>query len=400
MEQPAALLKPLSTRKGVGFNCVPSLWNVLLDAIELDATVLPAGTLSLLLLGGERLNQPLVDRTLSALPSVEIWNFYGPTEATANASVAKIQRGAPITIGRPIANTQIYIVDSELRLVPVGISGQLHIGGAGLARGYLNLPDLTAEKFIPNPFGSEAGSRLYRSGDVARYLPSGDIELLGRDDHQVKIHGFRIEPGEIENALAQHPAVSASVVVTRDNGTETAPGAQPRESAKQLVAYIVSRAGWTVSVDELRSFLKQKLPEYMVPSAFVELDALPISANGKLNRNALPAPGQSRPEHQDNFVPPRTPTEALLAKTWAEVLNLEKVGIHDNFFEIGGNSLLAMQVISRLRDAFPIELLLSSVFENPTVGALADQVDALSWVGEKYEAPVSGNPGTREEIKF
>jgi hypothetical protein len=285
--------------------------------------------------------------------------------------------------------------------VPVGISGQLHIGGAGLARGYLNLPDLTAEKFIPNPFSSEAGSRLYSSGDVARYLPSGDIELLGRDDHQVKIRGFRIEPGEIENALAQHSGVSASVVVARGNGPETAPGgAQPRESAKQLVAYIVSRAGWTVSIDELCSFLKHKLPEYMVPSAFVELDALPISPSGKLNRKALPAPGQSRPEHQDNFVPPRTPTEVLLAKTWAGVLNLEKVGVHDNFFEIGGNSLLAMQVISRLRDAFPIELLLCSLFENPTVAALAEQIDVLSWAGKRYEGSIRGGQGAREEIKF
>jgi acyl carrier protein len=251
--------------------------------------------------------------------------------------------------------------------VPIGIVGEIYIGGNGVARGYLNRPELTEEKFISNPFSDEPEPRLYKTGDMARYLPDGNIEFLGRLDHQVKIRGFRIELGEIEAVLNQYQAVQSSVVVAREDVS----------GDKRLVAYTLAVPGSAPSASELRSFLQQKLPEYMVPSVFVFLDSLPLTPNGKLDRKALPAPDQTRPELDETFVAPRTPVEETLASIWAGVLKVDKVGIHDNFFELGGHSLLATQLISRIRDTFKIDLPLRSLFEAPTIYGLAQRLQEL-----------------------
>jgi acyl carrier protein len=279
--------------------------------------------------------------------------------------------GNSVLIGRPVSNTMVYILDQNLQPVPVGVIGELHVGGAGLAREYLNRPELTAEKYIPNPFSEEPGERLYRTGDLARYHPDGNIEFLGRIDHQVKIRGFRIEPGEIEVVLAQHPSVVETVVIARED----------QLGDKQLVAYVVLNEKPTVINNELRNFLRQKLPDYMMPSAFVALDLLPLTPSGKVDRKSLPAPDSERPGAEDSYVAPRTPIENVLAGIWCEVLGLKKVGIHDNFFELGGHSLLATQVISRLRKVFEIEIQLRTLFESPTVEELA--VALLQREGER-----------------
>src|SRR5688572_30251305 len=295
--------------------------------------------------------------------SHHFFNAYGPTENTVCASIHQChveQVGAP-PIGRPIANKQIYILDKTLNPVPVGVAGELHIAGAGLARGYLNRPDLTAEKFIPNPFSAEPGARMYKSGDLARYLPDGNIEYLGRIDHQVKIRGFRIELGEIEAALATLPEVQECVVVAR----EDIPG------DKRLVAYMVGTN--LPETAELRNRLSQSLPQYMLPAHFIQLEQLPLNPNGKVDRKALPAPDMLRSEV--GYVVPRTPIEETLAGIWAEVLKLDRVGIHDNFFELGGHSLLVTQVISRVRTAFQIELPLRDLFEATTLADLAQSIE-------------------------
>jgi acyl carrier protein len=247
--------------------------------------------------------------------------------------------------------------------VPLGVAGELYIGGGGLARGYLNRPELTAERFIPNPYSSKTGGRLYKTGDLARYLPDGNIEYLGRIDNQVKIRGFRIEPGEIEAALAQHPAISESVVVAR----EDEPG------NKRLVAYLVCKHDSDISISELREFLKQSLPEYMLPAAYMRLDALPLTASGKVDRQGLPEPAEARPE--PGYQAPRNMIEEIVAGIWSDLLGLERVGSDDNFFELGGHSLLATQVISRLRQVLQVELPLHSLFKYPTVASLSSQIE-------------------------
>jgi predicted amino acid dehydrogenase/acyl carrier protein len=297
-----------------------------------------------------------------------VWNLYGPTETTVYSTVWKVNLGEQaISIGRPIANTQVYILDCHMQPVPVGVPGELHIGGAGLARGYLNCPALTAEKFIPNPFSSEAGARLYKTGDLARYFPNGNIELLGRNDYQVKVRGFRIELGEIEAALGQHPAVRETVVIAREDH----PG------DKHLVAYVIPLEPLPPTGD-LRSFLKQKLPEYMIPSAFVELTALPLMPNGKINRNALPAPGEAKSDLEGTLVAHRTALEESLAKSWGEVLKVRQVGTHDNFFELGGHSLKAMELVSKISTALNIDLPVKLLFAYPTISSLAEAINNLT----------------------
>jgi surfactin family lipopeptide synthetase A len=285
---------------------------------------------------------------------------YGPTEATvcATAAICTEESNTAPPIGRPIANVQVYILDRDLQLVPIGVAGELHIGGAGLARGYLNRSDLTAEKFIPNPFNRDYSGRLYKTGDLARYLPDGNIEFLGRIDNQVKIRGFRIELGEIEAALSLHPQVREAVVVVRVEPT-----------GKQLVAYIVPQSK-SMPISELRSFLAEKLAEFMVPSAFVMLESFPVTPNGKIDRQALANLELDR-SGLDDPIPPRTPVEEILAGIWAEVLGLEQVGVLHNFFELGGHSLLATQVMSRLHDALGVDLPLRTLFERQTVADLA-----------------------------
>lgn len=296
-----------------------------------------------LLIGGEALSVAHIQRALTLLPNTQLINGYGPTESTTFTCCYAIpkelnQNLFSIPIGRPIGNTEVYICDARLNLAPIGVCGELYIGGAGLARGYLNRSEVTAEKFIANPFNSEPGARLYKTGDLARYRADGNIEFLGRIDNQVKIRGFRIELGEIESVLAQHPGVQEAVVLAR----EDSPG------DKRLVGYVVS-ISQELSTRTLKNYLKEKLPEYMVPSAFVFLQALPLTPNGKIERRALPAPEQLRPEIGESYVAPRTPVEELLANLWAEVLDVEKVGVHDNFFDLGGHSLLAVEAVNLIQ---------------------------------------------------
>lgn len=291
------------------------------------------------------------------------FNAYGPTEGSVCATVAQyITSDRKLPIGRPIPNTQVYILDSYLQPLPIGVPGELHIGGAGLAQGYLNRPELTEEKFIPHPFSQQVGARLYKTGDLARYLPDGNIEYLGRIDHQVKVRGFRIELGEVENALSQYLGVSQVTVIVR----EDVPG------DKRLVAYLVLQPESAVTVQDLRQFLKQKLPDYMVPTAFVFLDTLPLTPNGKVDRRALPTPDLSRLSNVD-FVAPTTSHEETLAKIWADVLRVEKVGIHDNFFDLGGDSILSLQIIARARQV-GLQLTPKQLFAHQTIAELVTVV--------------------------
>jgi acyl carrier protein len=270
-----------------------------------------------------------------------------------------------IPIGRPGPNRQAYILDSHGHPVPPGVPGELYLGGAGLARGYLNQPRLTAKRFIPDPFSDKPGARLYRTGDLARYRPDGNVEFLGRIDQQVKIRGFRVELGGVETILSQHPSVRQTVVLAR----EDTPG------DKRLAAYIVPEDGSPSALTgNLRNFVKKKLPDYMVPATFVTLDAMPVTSSGKIDRQALPAPEGERPAMQEAYVAPRTPIEEELSRMWAEVLDVERVGIHDNFFELGGHSLIATQIVSRLRDTFQVELPLRDIFDTPTVAGLATTI--------------------------
>ncbi|MGH7826958.1 MAG: phosphopantetheine-binding protein, partial [Candidatus Binatia bacterium] len=261
----------------------------------------------------------------------------------------------------PIPNVQLYVSDQDLNPVPAGVPGELLIGGAGVARGYLKRPQLTAEQFIPDPFSKDPDSRLYRTGDLVRYRPDGNLEFIGRVDHQVKIHGLRIETEEIETVLRQDPRVWETVVLAR----EDTPG------DKRLVAYVVPMREATLNSTELRSFMSTKLPYYMIPSAFVFIGALPLTLNGKIDRRALPAPDPARPDLEQSYVAPRTPIEEGLARIWAEVLKLQRVGIHDNFFDIGGHSLNATQVISRIPTLFQAQVSLRRFFAYPTVAGLA-----------------------------
>lgn len=313
-----------------------------------------------ILCGGEALSPALAEKLLQR--GSEVWNLYGPTETTIWSTLTKLAPGTEtVSIGRPIANTQIYVLDSRFQPVPIGVPGELYIGGDGVARGYLNQPDLTAEKFVPNPF-STAASRLYKTGDIARYRPDGNIECLGRNDFQVKLRGQRIDLGEIESALRRHPDVRDAVVSLSDD----------RSGQKHLIGYLLAAAASVPQTASLQQFLKSKLPDYMVPGVFVVLDKFPLTPNGKINRKALPAPADTT---KKTFTPPRTATEEALAQIWASLLQLPRVGVHDNFFEIGGHSLLAMQFMARVRNAFQTELSLRDVLGAPTVAELAGVVD-------------------------
>jgi acyl carrier protein len=293
-------------------------------------------------------------------------NEYGPTETVVGCCVYRVGDEEPlatsISIGRPIINTQLYILDERLQPVPIGVTGELYVGGSGVGRGYLNRPELTAERFLPDPFSAEPGARLYKTGDLARYFPSGNIECRGRADYQVKIRGFRIELGEIESVLGQHQSIQESVVVTR----EELPG------DKSLVAYLVTAEATGISLSELRSFLKEKLPDYMIPSAFVVLDALPLTPNGKVDRRALPDPGRTRSAStsEETYEAPRTPVESLIAQVWQDVLRVDRVSVQDSFFDLGGHSLLSLQVLLRLEKQLGIRMSPRDLLFN-TLGQLA-----------------------------
>ena len=347
---------------------VPSHLSALLNSSP-DSSILPRKRL---ILGGETASWKLIEQIQQLSPNCTIFNHYGPTEATVGVTTFTVKNEShswakTVPLGRPIANTQIYVLNSHLQPVPIGCPGELYIGGASLARGYLNQPELTTERFIPHPFSDEPNAKLYKTGDLVRYLPDGNLEFLGRMDNQVKIRGFRIELGEIEAAIIQHPSVREVVVLAREEEPEN----------KRLVAYIVpakKHGEKTNYNNNLRLFLREKLPEYMVPSAFVMLKSLPLTPNGKVDRVALPECDRAQQELEITFVAPRTPVEEILAGIWAKILGLEQVSIHDNFFDLGGHSLLATQVISRLREAFKVELHLRCLFESLTVAELAKKI--------------------------
>ncbi|HHJ52914.1 MAG TPA: amino acid adenylation domain-containing protein, partial [Caldithrix abyssi] len=316
-------------------------------------------------------------------PETRLINSFGLTEASIDSTYFEAARldlpkDRLVPIGRPFSNMQIYIVDEELQPTPIGVPGEIIVAGAGLARGYHHRPDLTAEKFVSNPFSDRSGARMYRTGDMGRYLPDGNIEFLGRMDTQVKLRGFRIELGEIESNLADHPEVKQAAVIVRED----------RPNDKRLVAYFVPANENVPEKNELRRFLLEKLPDYMVPSAFIAMDQLPLTPNGKIDRRSLPKPDESAYSLEENYVSPRTPDEEIMAGIWAEVLHLDKVGIYDNFFELGGHSLLATQLISRVRETFEVDLPLRNIFEYPTVAGLAEQVE----INRKREAGVEAPP--------
>ncbi|BAY66402.1 amino acid adenylation [Calothrix brevissima NIES-22] len=347
--------------------CLPSFYKLILEQAQPQQLI----SLQTVIVAGESCSPELVQLHYQLLPHTSLFNEYGPTEGTVWSSVYNCESyhsQSNVPIGRPIANTQIYLLDIHQQPVPIGVPGELYIGGDGLARGYLNRPELTAQKFISNPFEK---SKLYKTGDLARYLPDGNIEFLGRIDEQVKIRGFRLEIGEIEAILAQNPDVLQTVVIAREN----------HAGNQSLVGYIVPKPGKVPNSSELRDFLKQKLPDYMLPSAFVILEALPLTPNGKVNRQALPAPEQNRSTLKEVYIAPRTKIEELLAKIWTQILGIEQIGIHDNFFDLGGNSLLITRLVVLLRKTFQIELPLRSLLEMPTIAELAPSIEIAQTTG-------------------
>jgi amino acid adenylation domain-containing protein len=379
----AYLVEVIAQEQITTLHFVPSMLQVFLEEPSLDA----CSSIKRVICSGEALSVDLQERFFAHLDA-ELHNLYGPTEAAIDVSFWACQQGGKervVPIGRPIANTQIYLLDRHLQPVPIGVPGELHIGGVGLARGYLNRPELTVEKFIPNPFSNnrEQGKekenlssvarsvfpspseRLYKTGDLVRYLPDGTIEFLGRIDNQVKIRGFRIELGEIEAVLVKHPIVRDVVVLAREEGG----------GEKQLVGYVVSNGTGIPTTNELRSSLKERLPDYMMPSVFVLLEALPLLPNGKVNRRALPLPESVSPVLAATYEAPCSEVERVIATVWREVLQLEKVGIHDNFFDLGGHSLLIVQVHSKLRKNFNSNLSVVELFQNPTISTLAQYIN-------------------------
>ncbi len=349
------LVQLISQQQITTLHFVPSMLQVFLEEPGLEN----CHSIKRVFCSGEALPQELQERFFERLQA-ELHNLYGPTEAAIDVTSWKCQPNSNkkiVPIGRPIANTQIYILDKQLQLVPIGIPGELHIGGVGLARGYLHRPELTTEKFISSLFAPE--ERLYKTGDLARYRADGIIEFIGRIDHQIKLRGFRIELGEIEAVIAQYSHVRETVVVANEN---------------RLIAYVAPHQKAIFSVNELRCFLKDKLPEYMLPAAFVVLEALPLTPNGKVDRRALPTPDNLRPELANNYQAPQSEIEKTIARIWQQVLQLEKVGIHDNFFDLGGHSLLVVQVNNKLKEILQRDLSVIEIFQHPTIKSLAEHL--------------------------
>ncbi|PTL75144.1 non-ribosomal peptide synthetase [Vitiosangium sp. GDMCC 1.1324] len=362
-QDPDYLARLIAQERVTTLHFVPSMLKVFLEESELEQR---CASLKRVVCSGEALPVEFQEQFFQRLPHAELHNLYGPTEAAVDVTYYACKPGQShrsIPIGRPVANTVIRILDAQLKPVPIGVSGELYIGGVQVGRGYRARPNLTAERFIPDAFSDAPGARMYRTGDVARWLEDGNIEYLGRADFQVKIRGFRIELGEIETLLAQHPAVRQVAVVVRED----------RPGDKRLVAYVVA-ASEQPQANELRSFLQSRLPEHMVPSAFVALETLPLSPNGKLDRRALPAPELGKSQAGQLFEAPRTELEQLIAGIWKDVLQVERVGVDDAFFALGGNSLLALQVHRRLKTALGTELALTQLFQYPTVRALAERL--------------------------
>ena len=358
-QDPARLASLLDDSGATFMQATPSTWRLLVDAGWEGKRDLK------IVCGGEALPRSLANELIGL--GASLWHMYGPTETTVWSSAHQLGRGhGPPPIGGPIANTSFYVVDRHLQPVPIGVAGELLIGGAGVARGYRSRSDLTAERFLDDPLGKPGAGRVYRTGDRMRFRADGTLEFLGRLDHQVKLRGYRIELGEIEAALDAHPEVLQSVAVLHELET----------GDKQLVAYIVAENGFQPATTDLRRHLSASVPAYAVPSAIVRLDALPQTANGKIDLKALPRPGVLRSELESRYVAPRSPTEEAIAAIWSELLPVDRVGSEDDFFALGGHSLLAVKMLARLHDAFGVELFLTSVFEHPTLAALAEEVTA------------------------
>jgi amino acid adenylation domain-containing protein len=395
---PKEFLELLSRQRVSILNQTPTAIRQLIDVRSIESKVRADLNLRLIISGGEILTPTLASSLLKW--GIPLWNFYGPTETTVWSTIHEITltdaNDLFVSIGRPLANTKIYILDPELQLVPIGVPGEICISGDGLARGYLNNPELTAQKFVPNPF--EKGKRLYKTGDLARYLTNGNIQFLGRLDNQVKVRGYRVELGEIEATLRQHAAIKEAVVILWDDASEKDArtknlGSETTSSApiRRMIAYIVS-ADQNLSIAEVRAFLRDKLPEYMVPSTFVFLDSLPVSANGKIDRQALPLPKDLRSGLEYLRAEPRTPIEEMLAEIWKEVLKLDSINVNDNFFELGGHSLLAVQIISRVRETFAKDVSIHAMFEMPTIAELASSFENTDDRSSSYLPPITRVP--------
>jgi amino acid adenylation domain-containing protein len=373
------LMALLDASNATILQATPATWRLLLEAGWNGKKDLKA------LCGGEALPRELADRLLELVH--ELWNMYGPTETTIWSTVARVRKDSKAPpIGRPIANTRVYVLDAEGQPTPIGVPGELYIGGDGVARGYLDRPELTAERFLPDPFAARPGARMYRTGDLARWLSDGTLECLGRVDHQVKIRGYRIELGEVESQLAKHPQIAQVAVVARPDAS----------GEQRLVAYVVGE-----SIPEpasLRRFLAAKLPEYMIPSVFVPLAQLPLTPNGKIDRKALPAPESQMTVSSADFAAPKAGTESKVAEIWQEVLRIERAGRNDNFFDLGGHSLLVVQVQNRLQKAFQRKFMLIDLFKYPTVASLAEFIDQGQRETEAMSVASAGSPRRQQAV--
>jgi amino acid adenylation domain-containing protein len=375
---PAQLVELLSKYEVTRIVLVPSLLRIILEGVDHVQNRLPK--LELWTCSGEVLSADLMDRFSQALPKATLLNIYGSSEVAADVTCHEIKgsENGPVSIGIPISNVQMFILDRHLNQVPVGVPGEIHVGGDCLAQGYFRRPELTSERFIANPFESGSSSRLFKTGDMGRYLPNGEIEYLGRSDNQVKIRGIRVELGEIEAVLASQSKVRDAIVILVD-----------RNGQQRLIAYIKVQPGLRADVDELRRFMRSRLPEHMVPSDYLVVDAFPLLPSGKVDRKALLLLSSARPVGGRGYVAPQTQTEERLAAIWRNLLKIEQAGITDNFFELGGHSLMVMQVVARIRKEFELEVPIRSLFEDPTIKGLAKDVEEAKAKGIKAGASIS-----------
>ncbi|MGB7440886.1 MAG: amino acid adenylation domain-containing protein [Coleofasciculaceae cyanobacterium] len=392
---PNAFYQLLEKEQVTVLNQTPSAFLQLIQ-VEESTNIEPKLNLRYVIFGGEALEiqslKPWFNRHGDRTP--QLVNMYGITETTVHVTyrpitMADLEQRRSV-IGFPIPDLKLYLVDSYLQAVPIGVVGEMYVGGAGVARGYLNRKELTKERFINNPFSNDPESKLYKSGDLARYSSNGELEYLGRIDHQVKIRGFRIELGEIEALLVSHSDIDQTIAIARED----------RPGDKRIVAYVISKPHKVLDVKAIRQYLQEHLPDYMVPSAFVFLDVLPLTPNGKVDRRALPAPNQTKRELEEDFVAPQDEVELQLTKIWEEVLGIQPIGVKENFFELGGHSLSVTQVVSRLREAFQVELPLRDLFELPTVVELAERIKMLRWATQDLQAASSSVVVEMEEIEL
>jgi acyl-coenzyme A synthetase/AMP-(fatty) acid ligase/acyl carrier protein len=385
---PAYLVQTIVRHGVTTIHFVPSMLRLFLE----HPAAASCTSLRRVICSGEALARDLQDRLFAVLPDAELHNLYGPTEAAIEVTAWQCRRDDPrrvVPIGAPIANTTIHILNDRMQPVPIGIPGELYIGGVQVAVGYINQPELTAERFIPDPF--DPRGRLYKTGDLARWLPDGQVDFLGRLDHQIKLRGQRIELGEIEAVLRRHPAVTEVVVVARED---------PRGD-QRLVAYITpSSHASSGLVETLRSELRKTLPEYMVPAHFVSVAAIPLTPSGKADKKSLPAPDWEAVPTATEYVAPRTSTESRIAAIWADALGIAAPGIHDDFFDLGGHSLAAAQVVNTLRSSFQVDVAMRHLFERPTIAGLAEIIDFLAVSACDDGRERDAARGDREEIEI